>query len=259
MDRWSEGNSYESYMGRWSRLVAREFVDWLGVRPGSSWLDVGCGTGALSGRIGDVSRPSGVTGIDQSAEFIETARAALGGLADLRVADAGALPFDADEFDAAVSGLVLNFLPDPEVAVSEMRRVTRPDGMVAVYVWDYTDGMQMIRRFWDAAVELDPGVAALDEAARFPVCRPERLAAIFERCDLGAVDIAALEVPTVFQGFDEYWRPFLGGQGPAPSYVSSLDDVARSRLESRLRQYLPTTDDGVIELMARAWAVKGAV
>ena len=117
--------------------------------------------------------------------------------------------------------------------------------------------MQVIREFWDAAVALDPTIDYLDEATRFPLCRPERLNALFTESGLDDVHTTALEIPTVFEGFDEYWEPFLGGQGPAPSYVASMSQPDRQHLESRLRNQLPTSNDGVIILTARAWAVRG--
>ncbi|MEN8234638.1 MAG: methyltransferase domain-containing protein [Actinomycetota bacterium] len=259
MDTWDASDGYDDYMGRWSEPIAREFLDWLDIAPGSRWVDIGCGTGALAAAIAAAVAPTRLAGVDPSAGFIEAARRRLTGDPDLRVGDAQALPFDSSSFDATVSGLALNFVPDPEVALSEMRRVTRNDGTVAAYVWDYADGMQMIRAFWDAAVALNPSTAHLDEATRFPLCRPGPLFDLFESSGLRDVDVTALEIPTVFRGFDEYWRPMLGDQGPAPSYVGSLDEHERQRLESRLRRDLPESADGTIGLTARAWAVRGLV
>jgi hypothetical protein len=137
-----------------------------------------------------------------------------------------------------------------------MRRVTVPGGTVAAYVWDYAEGMQLIRRFWDAAQALDERAGALDEAVRFPLCRRDALAALFAAAGLQHVQTAALEIATRFEDFDDYWLPFLGGQGPAPAYVMSLDDAGRSRLRERLRATLPVQAGGEIALRARAWAVK---
>jgi SAM-dependent methyltransferase len=257
MDTWDEGAGYDDYMGRWSHAIAREFLAWLNVPPSASWVDVGCGTGALAGTIAQEAAPGRLAGIDASAGFIETARLRLGDQPDLRVGDAQRLPFSGDTFDAAVSGIALNFIPDPAVAIREMRRVTRSSGTVAAYVWDYAEGMGMIRRFWDAAIALDPSISHLDEATRFPLCGSGPLYDLFEAAGLDDVAVGALEVPTVFRDFDEYWRPMLGDQGPAPSYVGSLDKQGRRLLEERLKIDLPASADGSIELTARAWAVRG--
>lgn len=257
---WSAGDPYERYVGRWSRRVAEPFLDWLGVPASGSWLDVGCGTGALSAAIIGRMQPARVRGIDQSEGFLALARAEVRDrCAAFEQGDARALPYDDGEFDAAVSALVLNFVPDQLRMVAEMRRVVRPGGPVALYVWDYAGAMQLIRHFWNAAVALDPGAQALDEGVRFPVCRPEALAALFRDADLEAVTTRAIDVPTTFADFDDYWSPFLGGQGPAPGYCMSLAEAQRSALRDRLRASLPSDPDGRIALTARAWAVRGGV
>ena len=152
---------------------------------------------------------------------------------------------------------MLNFVPEPEQAVAEMARVVRPRGVVAVYVWDYAEGMELIRRFFDAAVEVDPAAAELDEGRRFPLCRPEPLRDLFVTTGLGDVDVLPIDVPTVFRDFDDLWQPFLGGQGPAPAYASSLDEERREALREGLRSRLPIAPDGSIALRARAWAAIG--
>jgi SAM-dependent methyltransferase len=255
---WASGAAYEPYVGRWSRLVAREFVAWLGAPPESRWLDVGSGTGALSATILANARPAFVTGIDASGGYAAYARDQI---RDLRVAflhgDAQVLPFRDASFDVTVSGLVLNFLPEPKRGIVEMARVTRPRGVVAVYVWDYAGEMQLMRYFWEAAATLDPTVDELDEGRRFPLCRPEALERIFAAAGLQDVVVRAVDVPTVFRDFDDYWSPFLGGQGPAPSYVMSLNEEHRAALRERIRANLPISEDGSIQLIARAWAARG--
>jgi len=257
---WASGDPYERYVGRWSRLVAREFIGWLDMPPRLRWLDVGCGTGALSAVIVAATEPAAVTGVDPSEGFLEFASAQL---PDARVrfesGDAQALPLADRAVDAAVSGLVLNFVPDPARAMREMRRVVRPGGTVALYVWDYAGAMQLMRYFWDAAAALDPRARALDEGVRFPLCRPGALAALLEDAGLAAVATRAIDVPTIFADFDDYWSPFLGGQGPAPGYCMSLSEGQRSALRERLRASLPFEPDGRIALIARAFAVRGAV
>ena len=259
MDTWEEGSTYDGYMGRWSRSLADEFVQWLGVPINARWLDVGCGTGALAEAIARSASPRSVAAIDPSPGFIAAARARLGDGADLRVGDAQSLPFDDGAFDGAVSALALNFVPDPELAVREMARTTETGGVVATYLWDYAEGMEMIRSFWDAAVALDASIAHLDEATRFPLCNPEPLADLFRTADLADLAATSLEVPTVFNDFDSYWQPMLGDQGPIPTYVGSLGTTERRRLQARLRDQLPIAADGSISLGARAWAVRGTV
>jgi SAM-dependent methyltransferase len=259
-DVWARGESYEPYVGRWSRLVAREFLAWLDLPPGLRWLDVGAGTGALSHMILETMAPREVVGVDQSADYVTYAR---GRLTDprvrFRVADAQSLPFANPEFDAAVSGLVLNFVPAQARAVGEMRRAVRPGGAVGVYVWDYAGEMQIMRHFWNAAVALDPAASDLDEGQRFPICKPEPLAALFRQVGLRDVETRAIDVPTVFRDFDDYWKPFLGGQGPAPGYCMSLPEDRRAALREHIRASLPTRPDGSIHLIARAWAIKARV
>ncbi|MGE3913289.1 MAG: class I SAM-dependent methyltransferase [Chloroflexota bacterium] len=258
MSIWASGSPYEAYVGRWSRPVAREFIPWLAVPDRSRWLDVGCGTGALSETILRDSAPAEVTGIDASDGFLAHARAQIADArATFQAADAQALPFEDARFDAAVSGLVLNFVPSPARALAEMTRVVRPGGAVAIYLWDYAGEMQLMRHFWDAAAALAPAARALDEGIRFPLCQPEPLETLFQDAGLGQVAIRAIDIPTVFRDFDDYWSPFLGAQGPAPSYVMSLSEPARHALRERIRSQLPTEPDGSIRLLARAWAARG--
>ncbi|SFM74166.1 class I SAM-dependent methyltransferase [Variovorax sp. OV329] len=257
-EHWSAGDLYEPYVGRWSRKVALEFLAWLQVPPNSQWLDVGCGTGALTQAVLRVAQPASVLGIDASPAFIDFAQAFTPeGRARYEVGDAQALTLAAQSVDVVVSGLMLNFVPQPELALAEMVRVARPGGQVAVYVWDYAQGMQLMRRFWDAAVQLNPAALDSAEGRRFPMCRPDPLRALFEQAGLQAVEVKALEVPTVFRDFDDYWSPFLGGQGPAPGYAMALPEAERLRLRELIRAALPVAPDGSIPLSARAWGVRG--
>ncbi len=257
-DVWGAGELYERYVGRWSRPVAREFLDWLALPAGIEWLDVGCGTGALTQIILDRAAPGSVQGVDASPGFIAHAMAHVASeRASFQVADARALPVETAGVDAAVSGLVLNFVPQPGEAVGEMARVVRPGGIVALYVWDYAGQMQMMRRFWNAAVALDAGARALDEGRRFPICSPDALAELFAQARLHDVDTTAIDVPTDFRDFDDFWSPFLSGQAPAPGYAMSLDEARRGALRERIRSDLPIERDGSIHLIARAWAVRG--
>jgi SAM-dependent methyltransferase len=258
-DRWDSADAYERYVGRWSRLVAREFVRWLAVPPGSRWLDIGCGTGVLAQTVLEHAAPSEVVGIDPSASYIASAGARMDEdpRARFEVGDARALRAVAATFDAVASGLVLNFVPRAELAVAEMARVTRPGGTVAAYVWDYAEGMWLMRHFWDAAGALDPKAKELDEGRRFLLCKPEPLSRLFLSAGLEDVEVRAIEVPTHFRDFDDYWSPFLGGQGPAPSYAMSLGEERRAELRERVQASLPSDAEGGIPLSARAWAVRG--
>jgi SAM-dependent methyltransferase len=256
VEQWAVGDAYESYVGRWSRLVAADFLRGLDLPAGRSWLDVGCGTGALSETVLAQAGPSRVAGVDPSTGFLAAARARLAG-ASFCVGDARSLPFADHGFDAVVSGLALNFVPGPGRAVAELTRVAAPGGTVAAYVWDYAEGMAMMRYFWDAATALDPGAAELDEGRRFPVCRPEPLSRLWADAGLDDVTVRPIEVPTVFADFEDYWGPFLGGQGPAPGYLMSVTEEHRRDLRDLLRTRLPVAPDGTLPLTARAWTVRG--
>ncbi len=255
---WASGAAYEPYVGRWSRLVAQEFLSWLAVSSASRWLDVGCGTGALSQTILQRMAPAQVKGIDRSEGFVAFARNQTSDKrVDFEMGDAQTLPVETGTWDVAVSGLVLNFVPEHHRAVEEMARAVRPGGIVAAYVWDYADKMQLMRHFWNAVVALDPQALHLDEGRRFPLCSPPALTALFQAASLKNVETRAIDIATDFKDFEDFWSPFLGGQGPAPSYVASLTEEHRASLRERIRSGLPFAPDGSIPLVARAWAVRG--
>lgn len=246
-DVWVAGDAYEAYVGRWSREVAAHFVGWLAVPSGRRWLDAGCGTGALTAVIRSCCGPATVVGVDPSRGF-------LAGRAGVVAGDAMALPVASGRFDAVVSGLMLNFVPRPETAIAEFARAAAPGGLVASYVWDYAERMQMMRLFWDAAIEVDPAAADLDEASRFPICHEKALASAWAEAGLHNVATRLIEIPTVFTGFDDFWQPFLGGQGAAPAYLATLPAEQQAAICDRLRSRL---GDRTIMLTAGAWAVKG--
>ena len=250
-DVWAVGNAYEAYIGRWSRRVAVEFVRWLGAPDGGTWLDVGCGTGALASTVLATAAPARVVGVDPSIGFLKHAGV------PCCVGDARALPLPDRHFDVVVSGLALNFVTDPARAAAEFARVTATGGTAAAYVWDYAEGMAMMRYFWDVAAEVDPDEGVLDEGLRFTLCRPEPLRALWTGAGLAEVAVAPIEIATEFADFDDYWTPFLGGQGPAPAYVMSRPESTRDAIRESLRERLPAEPDGRIRLTARAWAVRG--
>ena len=250
---WAKGEAYEPYIGRWSRPVAERFVAWLAPARGDRWLDVGCGTGALTEAV-LATGPAAVLGVDPAPGFVGYARERVGGRAAFAVADAAALPARDGSVDRVVSGLVLNFLPDPPAAVAGMARACRPGGTVAGYVWDYGGGMQLVERFWAAATAVDPAAADRDEFRRFGYWQPDELTGLLAGAGLTGVRTTEITVPTVFRDFADYWTPFLGGQGPAPAYLAQLPAGTRDRVRDRLRASLPA---GPIRLTARAYAVRG--
>jgi len=249
---------YDRFMGRWSALMAQMFVDWLALPAGYRWLDVGCGTGALTAAILDRAAPQEVWGIDPEKAYVRRAAERLGG--DRRhfiVGDAQTLPGELGGLDVAVSGLVLNLLPDPAAGLREKVRVTRPGGVVAAYVWDFAGGMRLLRHLWDAARTFDPVADALDQGNRYPLCRPEPLRALFESAGLRAIGVEGLQIATPFQDFNDYWESLASGHGNAPAYVRSLAPHQRQRLRETIRKYLPKAPDGSIPLTAGAWAIRG--
>ncbi len=258
-DTWERGNPYEQYVGRWSRQVAPPFLSWLDIPAGQRWLDVGCGTGALCAAIVDHCLPLSVAGVEPSEGFLKTAKENLAGRAVLHQGSATAIPLNDAAVDVVVSGLVLNFVPDQRAALAEMARVIRSGGMIGAYVWDYAGKMDLMRFFWDAAVELNPEAASLDEGVRFPLCHSQALTELMKSAGLRAVEVTAIDIATRFDSFEDYWSPFLGGQGPAPAYAMSLDTSARAQLRDRIRERMPTRADGSIELTARAWAARATV
>jgi SAM-dependent methyltransferase len=238
--------------------VAPHFLDWLALPEGLDWLDVGCGTGALSAAILTQCKPGSLLALDPSDGFVATARAALADpRAEVRVGDAQALPVVSASKGAVVSGLVLNFVPDRPRALAEMKRVARADAPAAFYVWDYPGGgLEFVDAFWLAAAALDPVAEGLREDKRFAMCTPDALTALATGAGLARVECTPIEVPTVFQDFEDYWHPFTLGAGPAPGYCASLVPEARQQLKERLQATLPRQPDGSIRLQARAWAVR---
>jgi len=256
-DSWAAGAAYENFMGRWSRMLAPRFVSWLGVRPHAHWLDVGCGTGALVSAICAEASPASVVACDPSGPFIESARRELDPRVSFVVAGVERLPTRPGGFDSVTSLLALNFFPDPGAALDEMRRAAAANGLVSACVWDYADRMEFLRCFWDAVMDLDPSAAGLDEGTRFPICRPAGLESLFREAGLADVRSDSIEISMQFSNFEEFWKPFLGGTGPAPAYVASLDAANREALAERIEQSLPRQTDGEISLIARAWVVCG--
>jgi SAM-dependent methyltransferase len=257
-ESWDSGNPYEQFMGRWSNIVARKFLKWLSPENGLRWLDVGCGSGALSESVIKGYSPECVTAIDQSKGFVQTAQKRLGSDVNCKLGDALNLPVEDNTIDVAVSGLVLNYISDAKSALTEMKRVTVNGGIVAIYVWDYAGKMEFLQTFWKVA-ELRNDVAALNEAKRFSQCNIKSLHTIFTDTGFDQIITNTIEISTRFADFDDYWNPFLGGQGPAPSYLKSLNQKEREHLRNLIYEQLPVRSDGSIPLSARALAIKGRV
>ena len=257
-DKWNDGDAYEMYVGRWSKKTGKKFLSWLNLPHGLRWLDLGCGTGALTAQILQDQNPKSVFGVEPSEGFLTRARKEIEDERATFMQGAGdAIPVQDQAVDVVVSGLVLNFIPDKEKAMAEMIRAVKDGGTVAAYVWDYSGHVQFMRYFWDAAIALDPDAREKDEGVRFPICRPAALAELFSGAGLRDVLTAPIDILTPFTDFDDYWLPFLSGIAPAPGYCASLDEAARQRLKNRLIDSLPTDPDGMILLAARAWAVRG--
>jgi SAM-dependent methyltransferase len=261
-DAWAAGDSYDAYMGRWSRPIAARFLDWLAMPDGLNWLELGCGTGAMTAAIVRQCEPASVIAIEPSEGFIAKAREAVdNSRAEFVIGDAARLTsMPSASRDVAVAGLVLNFIPDRLGALREMKRIVRPGGTVGFYVWDYPGGgIAFMRAFWTAAVALDPTAGDLTEDKRFPFCTREGLTELARQAGLGAVDVTAIESRSVFRDFDDYWRPFTLGAGPAPGYCASLSPEARECLRQKLSDGLPRQGDGSIALGTRAWALRARV
>jgi SAM-dependent methyltransferase len=262
-DPWSNGQDYEQYVGRWSNAVAREFVPWLGADEGGSWLDVGCGTGALTDAILRQAEPTRLHGIDRSEPYLELARLRLSGTiasfetGDAMTLDDGATTENPTAYDVVCSGLVLNFLTGAATSLGQQVNLTTPGGIVGAYVWDYAIGMHLIRLFWEAAMDRDPSAQERAESALFADWQPNRLERMFTDAGLTGIESREIVVPTVFHSFDDVWAPFLGGQGPAPVYLRSIGPEAAQEVRGFLERRVPVADDGSVSLTARAWAVKG--
>jgi len=256
-DSWDSSESYEVFMGRWSKLIASKFLKWLNPPINLSWLDLGCGTGALSKAIYSCCQPKSVTGIDPSAEFLIKAKEKISNKAEFIVGTSTNIPKENETFDKVISGLALNFFQDIDNSFSEMKRIIKKKGEIAAYVWDYSDRMDFLRLFWDAAKRIDPESQNLDEGVRFPICIIINLKKTFQNADLSDIETTYLDIDTIFSNFEDFWKPFLGGQGPAPSYLHSLSEALQNKIKAKIRERITFESDGSIKLLARAIAIRG--
>ncbi|MBL4871810.1 MAG: class I SAM-dependent methyltransferase [Rhodobacteraceae bacterium] len=258
-DAWSAGDSYEQYMGRWSRQVAVKYLDWLNAPNNLDWIDVGSGAGALSAAILDQCNPKSVHGIEQSEGFVTHAKSTItDDRAEFSVGDAQNLIIETGSIDVVSSALVLNFVPDKHAALTEMKRVAKPGGIVSFYVWDYPGiSVGFMSAFWKAAAKLDDKAEDLKEGKRFPFCTPEGLTELCHKAGLKSVTVKAIDIECVFPTFDDFWHPFTLGAGPAPGYCMSLDEPHREALRGLLKETIGSK--GEIVMPARAWAIKSEV
>jgi ubiquinone/menaquinone biosynthesis C-methylase UbiE len=251
---------YERFMGRWSRLLAPAYITFAGVKNGDRVLDVGTGTGSLAAAIEASMPASEIIGVDPSEGFIAYAQKQVGSTrAHFEVGDAQALSFKDAAFDNTLALLVMNFIPDPSKAIAEMRRVTRPQGVVSACVWDYDAGMQMLRLFWDEAIALDPAIEPKDER-HMKFSHQGELEDLWRNAGLINVEGQALVINQAYSSFSDYWEPFTKGAGPGGAFVVSLSEDHRQQLEARMRKrLLGDRQDGPFTLKARAWCVRGEV
>jgi|GraSoiStandDraft_10_1057309.scaffolds.fasta_scaffold107687_2 SAM-dependent methyltransferase len=249
------GDAYDRYMGRYSRVLAPSLADFASIEPGSRALDVGCGPGALTAELARRLGVGSVIAADPSESFVAACAELVPGV-DVRVAAAESLPWSDDSVDAALAQLVVNFLDDPAAGLTEMRRLVRPGGVVAACTWDYSDGMRMLRTFWDAALALDPD--AHDESRTMRHQDPHELAALWRKTRLEDVETAPLDLEVEYRDFDDFWEPFLLGVGPGGAYCTSLSPERQLALREECRRRLGDPR-GPFALAARAWAVRGVV
>ena len=252
--------SYERFMGRWSRLLAPAFIAFAGVKNGDRVLDVGTGTGSLAAAVEGSMPASEIVGVDPSEGFIAYAqKSAKSARARYEVGDAQALKLKDASFDQTLALLVMNFVPDHNKAIAEMRRVTRPQGIVSACVWDYDAGMQMLRFFWDEAIALDQAIEPKDER-HMKLSRQGQLGDLWKNAGLINIKEESLVIDQAYSSFDDYWDPFTKGAGPGGAYVVSLSQDRRQQLEASVRRrLLGDRHDGPFTLKAKAWCVRGGV
>ena len=253
----TDGEVYERLMGRWSRLVGEQFLDWLDLPKGVRWLDVGCGNGAFTEELISRCSPATVIAIDPSDDQLAYARTRPGAkMAGFQVGDAQKIPFDDGSFDVAIMALVLSFLPDPAKAVAEMARVVRPGGWVATYMWDLPGGGAPVTPIYAA-------VKSLGSAPPLPPrpgdSRQDAMKELWKKAGLEAIDTRVIRISVAFADFDDFWNSNTVPVGPQGKLIQAMSPSAREQLRTRLREHLPVASDGRIVYKSFANAVKGRV
>ena len=257
-NNWSSKLLYDNFMGKWSRLIAQKFLLWLRETNNvntKSWLDVGCGTGALTYEIANNFSPSHILGLDPSPEYLPNNT--MQDIIEFMVGNSSQIPVNGEIYDYVVSGLALNFMDDKAASIGEMKRVLKHTGCLALYVWDYSGQMEFLRIFWDAAGEIKPEAKKLDEGVQFPVCKKPALIKLFTESQLKEIKLTELIIDTKFKDIEDYWKPFLGGQGPAGSFLISLNESDRKLIKYKIMKHLGISKDEPINLKARAYAIQG--
>jgi SAM-dependent methyltransferase len=253
---WNDGAGYERYVGHWSRAVAPRFLAWLDVPAGLNWLDVACGTGALTSAILANCKPREVVGLDTSADYLACAQAnCQDHRARFIAADASVLSFPSGSFDVSVSGLALNFIAFDR-SLAEQYRVVRDGGTLAAYVWDYSGEYEFARRFWDAALSVDPRAAAYDPGRKASICHERSLREALLAAGCSEVQTCVFDDSGEFPSREDYWHAFDRRQGSTSEYLSLLTDQERLGLQDAVLSTMPS--QGPVKLKVRALAVKGS-
>jgi SAM-dependent methyltransferase len=247
------GDAYDRFMGRYSRRLAPLLAEFAGVDRGTRVLDVGSGPGALTAELVDRLGAGSVAAADPSEMFSATCAERFPGV-DVKRAPAEELPWPDGTFDASLAQLVVNFMSDPVAGVREMHRVTRAGGVVAACIWDYRDGMRMLRTYWESALAIDP--AAPDEGRTMAIATADELRGIWLAAGLVDVESGAFDVEAEYESFDAFWHPFTVGAGPAGMHYASLDSAQAAALREECRHRLGDPQ-GPFKLPARAWAIRG--
>jgi SAM-dependent methyltransferase len=256
-ENWDNIQGYEMYVGRWSRALSLDFVHWLNACAALKWMEIGCGTGALTQAIAETYDPSSLLALDKSEAYLTKARenGKLSKVSFLRVDLDSFLP--EGEFDNITSGLVLNFLPHTEKTLRSLMSNLRNGGQLSAFVWDYGGHYQPMRHFWDAAKEVSAVAKDFDTGIKFEICRKEKLISLFESLGLTHVEFTNLERIAMFQNFDDYWLPIASAQGSVTEFISILTEKEKDNLKETIRRRLPIALNGEIKLIINALAVKG--
>jgi ubiquinone/menaquinone biosynthesis C-methylase UbiE len=260
-DLWTDGVLYENYTGRWSRLIADKFIDWLEVKQVrfKSCIDMGCGTGALSEALLANGACASLTCLDRSLAYLSFAKQRiLSSGVEFVQGDVQSTSLAASGYSLVVSGLVVNFVDSPAKMLREMLRLGRSGGVLGLYIWDFAEGMEPIRKFWDAAHKCNaPNVRKFDAGVRFPICQRDNLLRSITEAGWLEPKVAPVEIHARFKNFDDYWAPFLSGQGTGPAFAVGLTEEMREKVRKALMSLVTVSPDEPFTLRTRAWAAKG--